>query len=214
MEKNVTVYCLDDMGKITVPLKEPSECPICKKHIIGKILYGAYHDNLPYFYTYDYCPACENVFMATHNDDGDVISYEPKTFTERRFSNELTALSPQFVKIYNQASAAESSSLDEIAGIGYRKALEFLVKDFAISQNNDDTDKIKSMPLSQCINTYIDNAKIKKTAISATWLGNDETHYVRKFENRDINDMKKFIEALVYFISMDLIVSDAESLTS
>ena len=214
MKKNVTIYCLDKKDSKSAHIEEPTECPLCKKHIAGQILHGVYHTNSSYAYTYNYCPACEDVFMATHDGFGSVVSCEPRRFAKRNFSEELAALSPQFVKIYNQASAAESGSLDEIAGIGYRKALEFLIKDFAISQNSDDADKIKSMQLSPCINEYIDNAKIKQLAIKSAWLGNDETHYVRKFENRDINDMKKFIEALVYFISMDLIVSDAESLTS
>ncbi len=214
MKKHVTIYCLDKSDHKSAHLEEPTECPLCKKHIIGQILHGVYHDGSSCTYTFNYCPACDDVFMATHNLNGNVISSEPNRFVEKTFTAELTALSPQFVKIYNQASAAESSSLDEIAGIGYRKALEFLIKDFAISQNSDDADKIKNMQLSPCINEYIDNAKIKQLAIKSAWLGNDETHYVRKFEDRDINDMKKFIDALVYFISMDLIVSDAESLTS
>lgn len=214
MKKCVTLYCLDNNDKQSAYIEEPTECPLCKKHIVGQILYAVYHEDSSYVYTYNYCPACEDVFMATHFGSGAVVSCEPNRFVEKAFTDELTAISPQFVKIYNQASAAESSSLDEIAGIGYRKALEFLIKDFAISQNSDDADKIKNMQLSPCINEYIDNAKIKQLALKSAWLGNDETHYVRKFEDRDINDMKKFIEALVYFISMDLIVSDAESLTS
>lgn len=103
-------------------------------------------------------------------------------------------------------------NLDQIAGIGYRKSLEFLAKDFAIKYNPDDEDKIKNMPLSNCIKTYIDDPRIKNLAEKSIWLGNDETHYVRKHEDRDISDMKQFIDALVYFISMILITEDAESI--
>ncbi|MBR3591623.1 MAG: DUF4145 domain-containing protein [Clostridia bacterium] len=213
MERVITVYGLNSSNNRNLTFVEPDECPICKSRIAGKILFGIYESDYVR-YSLDFCSACKGVFLATHNSSGEVISCEPNRFVEKTFTDELTALSPQFVKIYNQASAAESSSLDEIAGIGYRKALEFLIKDFAISQNSDDADKIKNMRLSPCINEYIDNTKIKQLAIKSAWLGNDETHYVRKFEDRDINDMKKFIDALVYFISMDLIVSDAESLTS
>ena len=213
MNKGLTAYHLHSPVSKTFTFTEPDECPICKSRIVAKMLYCVYKSDHER-YSFNFCPACENVFIATHNGNGTVISSEPNRFVEKAFTNELTALSPQFVKIYNQASAAESSSLDEVAGIGYRKALEFLIKDFAISQNSDDADKIKNMQLSPCINEYIDNAKIKQLAIKSAWLGNDETHYVRKFEDRDVNDMKKFIDALVYFISMDLIVSDAESLTN
>ena len=37
----------------------------------------------------------------------------------------------------------------------------------------------------------------------ATWLGNDETHYFRKWEDKDLSDLKKLIEMTVHFISMD-----------
>lgn len=43
--------------------------------------------------------------------------------------------------------------------MGYRKALEFLVKDYAIFLNQEDEDKIKNASLSSCINNYIDNIK-------------------------------------------------------
>ena len=35
-----------------------------------------------------------------------------------------------FLTIYNQSLSAEDNNLDQIAGIGYRKALEFLIKDY------------------------------------------------------------------------------------
>lgn len=41
-------------------------------------------------------------------------------------------VSPQFVEIYNQAKAAESFQLDQITGLGLRKALEFLIKDLEV----------------------------------------------------------------------------------
>ena len=68
--------------------------------------------------------------------------------------------------------------------------------------------------LSPCINNYIDDLRIKTLAEKSAWIGNDEAHYIRKQENRDITDMKAFIKAAVYFISMVLITKDAESIES
>ena len=68
------------------------------------------------------------------------------------------------------------------------------------------------MPLSACINTYIDQVKIKNLATKTVWIGNDETHYVRKHTDRDIEDLKRFIQATVYYISMELVSDDAESM--
>lgn len=138
----------------------------------------------------------------------------PVNFKERDFDDKLNEVSPQFVKVYNQALKAEEYSLDEIAGLGYRKALEFLIKDFAIYNNLEKSEEIKSTWMMKCLKDYIDNDKIKTLAEKSEWIGNDEAHYVKIQDDRDINDMKKFIDALVYFISMSLIVDDAETMKS
>jgi hypothetical protein len=39
----------------------------------------------------------------------------------------------------------------------------------------------------------------------ATWLGNDETHYVRKWEDKDINDLKILIKVTLHWIEMELL---------
>ena len=140
------------------------------------------------------------------------IECVPVKYTEQTFEKSISSLSPSFVKIYNQAYAAESFCLDEIAGLGYRKALEFLVKDFAIHEHPDKEDKIKSIPLSSCIKDFIDAPNIKTLATRSAWIGNDEAHYIRKQEDRDVEDMKSFIKATVYFISMILITEDAASM--
>lgn len=143
------------------------------------------------------------------------INYSaPVNFKERDFDDKLKKLSPQFVKVYNQALKAEEFSLDEIAGLGYRKSLEFLIKDFAIYNNPEKADEIKSTWMMKCIKDYIDNDKIKTLAEKSEWIGTDEAHYVKIQDDRDINDMKNFIDALVYFISMSLIVDDAETMKS
>jgi len=214
MEILKTAYYLDNGSSNTVNIAQPDLCPICKKHIEGKVLYVVIDRNNEEYYGFVFCPACKEVFISTHDKFGDVICCEPNKFVEKTFPNELSEISPQFIKIYNQAYAAECSELDEIAGIGYRKALEFLVKDFCISEHSDDSEKIKSMFLSQCITQYIDNVQIRELAQKCAWLGNDETHYIKKHNDRDLSDLKKFIEALIYFISMHLIYTESKGITS
>ena len=38
----------------------------------------------------------------------------------------------------------------------------------------------------------------------AAWIGNDETHYVRKWEEKDIEDLKILIDHVVKFIKREL----------
>ena len=90
--------------------------------------------------------------------------------------------------------------LDQVAGMGYRKSLEFLVKDFLITQRPTDEENIKKTMLGACINNYVDDPRIKSVASRATWLGNDETHYVRKWIDKDIEDLKILIKLSVNWI--------------
>jgi len=57
------------------------------------------------------------------------------------------------------------------------------------------------MPLQQCVKNYIDEQSIKAMAERAIWLGNDETHYVKKWLDKDIKDLKNLIDLTVYYIS-------------
>lgn len=207
------VYSIDSQNSRTFNLANPEQCPLCKAHISGEILYGVYSEKKQHICTFDFCPSCKQLFISQHDYGGNIISSEPQKFIERSFSESFSLLSPMFVKIFNQANAAECSNLDEIAGIGYRKALEFLVKDFCISENLDKQEKIKNMNLSQCIQEYIYNPQIKELSQKCAWLGNDETHYVKKHTDKDLNDLKEFIEALIYFISMHQIYKKSKEIT-
>lgn len=44
------------------------------------------------------------------------------------------------------------------------------------------------------IDNYVTDVNLKACAKRAAWLGNDETHYVKKWENRDIHDLKILIK--------------------
>lgn len=205
-------------------MEQVTECPICKAFIKPLHLNSVFRaeNDIIYIESHEFCTNCNHSFVVsrkttislsgTIHKNASIKSVEPQKYKETSFDKHLTTLSPQFVKIYNQASAAESAGLDEIAGLGYRKALEFLIKDFAIHTNPEHESNIKKMLLSSCINQYIDSPNIKTLATRSAWIGNDEAHYIRKQEDRDVNDMKKFISATVYFISMILITEDAESI--
>ena len=205
-------------GERTTWFQEPEECPICKKAIkpqelaargykgsAGKLFLGIMY----------LCKSCYHSFIAFHDasDSYATILYlEPNRYAERQFDAQIKDLSPQFVKIYNQALAAESAKMDEIAGMGYRKALEFLIKDYLIHLDPADMDTIRRMELGNCIANKVSNDKIKTVASRSAWIGNDQTHYVQRFEDRDIKDLKQFIDACVYWISMELITEDALSM--
>lgn len=210
--------------KSYIQFEEERICPVCK-HAIAPTYVTSTLNTERTATVVNYCCACQSVFITNYEVqksgkstgqidyyDGNVLESLPNRFKQEVFDENIVSLSPQFVKIYNQALAAETQGLDEIAGIGYRKALEFLVKDFAIHEHPNAIDDIKTVRLAKCIENYIDDQRIATLAEKSAWIGNDETHYVRKQEHRDVSDMKKFIKAMLYFIGMVLTTEDAFSI--
>jgi hypothetical protein len=92
-----------------------------------------------------------------------------------------------------------------ISGPGYRKALEFLIKDYLTSlQTTDEAKKdIADLPLMAAIKKYVTDKRMLTTAERATWLGNDEAHYVRKWEDKDLQDLKNLIQLTCYWIQSE-----------
>lgn len=131
-----------------------------------------------------------------------VIPVLPET---KEWPHEVTGISPSFAEIYNQAFATESLGYQHASGPTYRKSLEFLIKDYAISKNEGKDDEIKKKFLSNCINDYVESERIKKCAERAAWLGNDETHYTRRWEDKDIDDLKTLIKLTVNHIQDEVL---------
>jgi hypothetical protein len=136
------------------------------------------------------------------------VPTEPRNYSQ---PTELTKISPDFCSIYNQAHKAEQLGLLLVSGPGYRKALEFLVKDYLTSQQTTEEAKkdIADSPLMACIKKYVTDTRMKTTAERATWLGNDETHYIRKWEDKDLQDMKNLIQLTCYWIQSEHLTSAA-----
>lgn len=209
---------------VNIPL--PDKCPICSTAYgdIPIITHRYCHNKTKYGYgntiSIYYCPYCEHYFVVYYTIyDRGCDGYEaffdstyPIFKNKTKFGDEIVELSPNFVEIYRQSETAEGQGLNEICGIGYRKSLEFLVKDYACRMHIDETEKIKNMQLGSCINNYIDNKKIKTLALASAWLGNDETHYVRKHENYNISDLKLFIKSILTYIESELVICKAEEL--
>jgi hypothetical protein len=126
------------------------------------------------------------------------------------FPKEIESLSPTFCEIFNQAVEAEQDGFSQICGIGYGKSLEFLVKDYAIFLHPVQKEIIEKSALAECIKKYMDDESIRNSAELATWLRNDEAHYVRKWVNKDISDLKKLITLIVTIIQTNLLKKELD----
>src|ERR1700722_3371679 len=142
--------------------REPDECPICNVKIHPYSLFGR---GRSHFYKADYevlylCPnsQCDELFIAYfYNYCGSTClrAVRPLEFAPVSFSEHIRDISPMFCEIYSEADKAEKSQLLQICGVGYRKALEFLIKDYVKSIRPGDTDAIETAPLGTCINNYV-----------------------------------------------------------
>ncbi|MEK6899390.1 MAG: DUF4145 domain-containing protein [Nanoarchaeota archaeon] len=188
-----------------ISTEESLECPFCFIQIEIQILRGIFWPakDLQLFLK---CKKCKNSFIGYAKQDGSIfriVRLSKGNNRSKEFPFEIKEISPMFTKIYGESEFAEQENLSEICGVGYRKSLEFLIKDYLIKKYPEKEEEIKRNLLGKCINELIENPKIKEIAQRASWLGNDETHYHRKWEGKDLQDLKKLIEITVHFISMD-----------
>ena len=185
----------------------PEECPRCHKAIAAIVRNGgtelAYDSVIQAVFQ---CPACKWLFLGTYEAPSRVFELqfvEPVTPGVKEFGP-VQDLSPRFVTIFNQAAAAEAFRLTEIAGMAYRKALEFLIKDYCISCFPNDAQMIRKEFLGKVIKDRLTDKKIQMAAEKAVWLGNDESHYVREWVDHDVQDLKNLIRITVSGISESL----------
>lgn len=135
------------------------------------------------------------------------LSKEPSS----SFPKSVKTLSSSFVDAYSQASTAEKIGLIQIAGMGYRKSLEYLVTDFLLANNLVSENDAQSLMLSKLIKK-IPEEDIRDLALASAWIGNDETHYYRQNPEYGIKDIKEWIQAMVSYIEMKASVNRAHDL--
>jgi hypothetical protein len=198
--------------------REPNVCPHCAHRVTPEELdwsvAGFEQDQLECVFK---CPnvECGHLFIATYrampqdpSTDADrlgvalgfsrgrfnLVATWPIQIPKTDFSTEIAQVSSSFVDIYHQAEEAEARGLLQVCGLGYRKSVEFLIKDYCSGEHPSDEEEIKKLPLAQCISKYLHDSRIQASASRAAWLGNDEAHYVRKWAGKDISDLKVLIK--------------------
>lgn len=217
-------YGYDGKNPTIYDIPTPDICPRCKRSIepVGISLTITALNNFTVSY---FCKGCKSNFLSDYviksqygsgSRYNSIIKSYPEEFVNRVFDERINRISPNFSNIFNQSLIAENKELDEIAGMGYRKSLEFLIKDYSCFLHPDDKEQIKDskFSLSACINKYIKADHLKDLTKLASWLGNDETHYTRMHEEQSIEDLKKYLDATIFFILYDLFAIEAGSIVN
>lgn len=162
------------------------------------------------------CTVCDGTYFCVYNETSKNqytrVSIYPNSKPILNIPSEIKDYFPGFYEIYQQSAIAEASNLNEISGMGYRKAIEFLVKGYLIQKHPEDKISIEKETLGNSIKR-IDSPQIKSLSTAATWLGNDQTHFVKKHRNYNTTHLKKFTSALCHHIILEKVTEDAIAFT-
>ena len=216
-------------SSVSKPVTIDDVCPNCKKptnpHLVNSSYFSLERDKTSVVLTFR-CLGCKHFwteeFIATkyrinsYTDSYEIehVNVVPNLPSDISFTDDLELISPLGKQIYTQALKAEVEQLDHLAGIGYRKALEFLIKDFLIATNPKDKTEIEKMLLKQVIETYIKDENLKTFALATAYIGNDEIHYTRRHNDKDLQDLKKYLKGVIHYIEMQLQFLDAHELVN
>lgn len=205
----------------------PDACPICQYGIDMSCcnnhnLHDMHDDsklfNIISIYS---CPHCHNGFVIIHHMQRGKNSYieksqsvYPPTEFTAQINDDIRNISPVFYEIYNQCMVAKNLGLHQLYGMGFRKALERLVTDFAIKQNSDQVDKILRMSLHDRIKFYFKDSDAKNALMACKWLGNNETHYGNHNSEEDLMLFEELIEDVMYYIHREIRMEKAKQINT
>jgi hypothetical protein len=201
-----------------LPVSLDVNCPNreCSRSLVGSELKWVHVFNQETAWARLTCKNCDNAVYFLLFDE------EPQTPSESRALTIYIDPSPapdvrlpegvnwaklfkRFVDVLEQAVRAEEQDLNEISGMGYRKAFEILVKDHAIRKHPKDKKLIEEMFLNTCIQTYITDPRILETAERTVWLGNDHSHYFKRHANKDLDDLKRLLNQALHYIAIEML---------
>ncbi len=185
----------------------PDECPICHHHSEIKMLQGRIEAENAGVQVVFQCAFtnCGSYFIGFYGPRPapELIALRPNKPTLENIPEEIREISPDFVAIYQEAEDALHMGLTQIAGPGYRKAFEYLIKDYAKSLDPDRSDEIAAKFSGEVVSEFVVDPRISAVAKRALWLGNDETHYLRKWKNHDVSDLITLIRLCINWIEID-----------
>ena len=191
----------------------PHTCPHCRKEVgmnLVGIIEGAIENGVELTLLVFQCPSCReltvgryysgaNVFTPAHTISGKPFLYPQPEFQGTIFSEEIYDKFLRFTLVYNQSEKAEHYDCKDIAGAGYRKAAEILVRDFACLIYPEKKESILNTSNAKNVvfNFLKEYTLMCQLAEASFELGNDEAHYKKTYQDNGLKDLKEFIKATV-----------------
>lgn len=195
-------------------IQKPRFCPVCRLPQEGKQVDFKLWSlgGTQYYGTVMYeCTSCGKQYLVTYNIDlsdssGVFGAFHPPVASS--YDNEiLKVTSPRFIEIYNQALHSEDVGDFDIAAIGFRLALECLVKDYAIKHLNKPTEEVSKKTLADAIGDYLETDLVKAADVVRI-LGNDYAHYERKHADLDYALLKRYLNIFIQLVETKVMLAN------
>lgn len=185
----------------------PDACPICHRHselefIKSDVVNRGQGVEAIFRCAYVGC-RCHFICSYGPRPSPDLVSVRPIKPSASAFPESVSKLSPMFVSIFQEAEEAAQLGLKQIAGPGYRKAFEYLIKDYAKSLAPGKEKEIENAFSGTVVRDYVPDNRIQAVAKRCLWLGNDEAHYLRKWTDHDVGDLVTLIRLTANWIEIE-----------
>jgi len=152
------------------------------------------------------CTDCEHIFLCVYlrnnenPQDSNAVCLYPQAILEQ-VNPELREISETFVDMYDAAQRAENVGDTRLAAIGYRTALEYLIKDYAIKELKENETEVGKKKLIHCIKDYLDDEGLIKSSDVVRILGNDFTHFIQDYPELDFSVFKCYLDIFMTFFT-------------
>jgi hypothetical protein len=195
--------------------EKPMTCPHCGYGTDGTITnYSLFANNENAYVAISIrCTHCNRLFLAIYEGKPPIkgnIDSEHLNFIRCIPSDSgvpapenLETLSPRFAELHHQAQVAVEHDLYDLAAIGYRCALEVLVKDSAIEELKEPPEVVKKMKLERALAKYLKQEKLLKTADVVRFLGNDHAHYEKRYPELEFPVLLKYYNMFLQMIDVE-----------
>ena len=200
----------------TLTIQIPQTCPWCgignnpTNNEAGKIeIQEGY-----IFSMHHRCPACKKYHMTNQeylhqaNKTTMVLVYPNKVVTD--IDRLFIEYAPRFVEFYSEAIEAEKSGLENIAGTGYRSALECLIKDYALAFELDTKEYLSDPKLTfnNAIDRYVKDDDLLKGALHfIRTVGNGYTHW-NKSTSISLPELKNYVDIIIQIFKSKFMLKD------
>ena len=195
---------------------KPIECPHCGSFVspvLRNVTGFTYSGNKVIYLTTFQGDCCHKDFFGLYNivpstssiPDGSLLTIYP-SYKSILLPDAIHKISPRFVSMYEQCYVAEQNGHLELAGTGYRNAIEILVKDFAINELGHSQAEVVKKKLADAIKTYLPSIDLQQSADVVRILGNDYTHYNQKYDDVSFPILKAYIDIFIKSIETTYLI--------